>query len=162
VSLEKYFVEEGNLDNSVKEVIVKGDDWKIRYKGRIIVSQEKDIALEYYLCCVYGAVDSNGVQIPERMPDLVIFVDDSDLNILAVVSRFQNSHCLNVPLVSVFYEPTLEMFSHNPMDGDNPKPGCLEQVYQLQIENHLKLEENVQLIKQVYASYSLPVPNKYQ
>jgi len=163
VKLEKYFTEEVNLSQNIKETIVKGEDWQIRYKGRVIVSQEKDLALDYYLSCVYGALDPLG-KPTEKMPQMLIFVDDSDLNILAVFNRFKNCSLLSIPVICIFYEPTLEMFSHNPMDGDNPKPGCLELVYQNQLDHHsiIKLEENRILLQQLYTAYSLPIPPKYQ
>jgi len=163
VKLENYFMEEANLSPNIKETIIKGQDYQIRYKGRVIVSQEKDYALDYYLSCVYGALDPQG-RPTEKMPELFIFVDDSDLNILAVHNRFKNSSLLALPVICLFYEPTLEMFSHNPMDGDNPKPGCLELVYQYQLEHQavLKLEENRILIQKIYSAYSLPLPAKYQ
>jgi len=158
VKLENFFLEEVNISNT-KETIVRGEEWQIRYKGRIIVSQEKGWALDYYISCVYGAIDSSGT-ITEKQPELLIFVDDSDINILTVLNQFKDNTILSLPVICVFYEPTLEMFAHNPMDGDNPKPGCLEQVYQYQLSSPTTHQLiNNQFLQQLYAAYNLPLPN---
>jgi len=157
IGLDKFFVDEATPS---KETIVKTDEWQIRHRGRILVSTEKDVALDFFLCCVTGVIDEQGELKQDKKPELLVFVDDSDVHVLSVLKKFKYSSCVSLPVVSILFEPTLEMAHHNPLDGDNPKPGIIDQIYENQIDC-FKLEENLELIQSAYKIYNMPVPQKY-
>jgi len=142
---------------ALNETIVKAKDFLVRHRGRVIVSKEKDWALDYVLSFVLGIVDSEGHIIPGKKPSIIIFVDDSASQVFSVYLRFKYNALIDAPVASVLYEPTVEMCSHRPKDSDNPFPGILESIYQFQLSGSLRLPPNSSLVEFIYKVHNIPL-----
>jgi len=130
-----------------KEQIIKTRDFQIRHRGRVVVSLEKEWAIDYILNLVQGCLDSSGTPLPSLLPSLLVFVDDSASHISSVIKHFTNQTIIPVTTAVVFYEPTVDQVKENPKCGDNPLPESLEFVYSRQKEWSLKLEPNLELLR---------------
>jgi len=139
INLHTFFIDP---DMPAKETIVKTPEFQVRHRGRVIVSAQKDWAIDYIMSFI---LQKSGISQGKAV-GLIIFVDDAASQVFSVFSRFKSSTLHQIPVVCVFYEPTLEMCSHNPKDSDNPNPTTLEEIYNSQMPE-LRLVQNKDLLE---------------